>query len=285
MRIIGLEDQAKLGFSEDYDRPWGGFTQYMGSLTRSQTRHERDFVGPPCGVYVGDLSIVMAFSINGQALVIPLSGALHVESFNPIKKGKKEIIVEMNSGLFLAGGDKTYSLAPTGGQQTTQLAYIPLFDDESEPYDTGSIPESMPGVRSLFSSQFDAYRLASFGEHTVKVLHVNPGKILSLQRHRHRDELWYGLDEGLEYLVTPEVSESYEWKPLHRGFAQIPRTMIHRICATSNLETPARFLEVTFGRFDELDIERLEDNYGRAGNSGTGKISPHALARVPSHHG
>ncbi|WP_121436126.1 phosphomannose isomerase type II C-terminal cupin domain [Actinomadura pelletieri] len=91
---------------------------------------------------------------------------------------------------------------------------------------------------------------------TVKIIHVAPGQRLSLQRHRDRDELWVALDPGAVFEVAgrrilPEVGE--------RVFVRAGDT--HRLASAG----PAvRVMEIAFGRFDEDDIERLEDEYGRA---------------------
>ena len=42
----------------------------------------------------------------------------------------------------------------------------------------------------------------------------------------------------------------------------IPRTTAHCLSATG--DGPVRILEISFGKFDEGDIVRLEDVYGRA---------------------
>jgi len=91
---------------------------------------------------------------------------------------------------------------------------------------------------------------------TVKIIHVEPGRRLSLQRHRYRDELWVALDPGAVFEVAgrrilPEVGE--------RVLIRAGET--HRLGSGG----PAvRVMEIAFGHFDEDDIERLEDEYGRA---------------------
>jgi len=92
---------------------------------------------------------------------------------------------------------------------------------------------------------------------TVKIITVNPREKLSVQRHKNRDELWIALDGGL---ITHLNGEQ---RVLHKGAeCYIPRNSIHSI--ENELRQPARFLEIAFGHFDEDDIERLEDKYGRA---------------------
>ncbi len=91
---------------------------------------------------------------------------------------------------------------------------------------------------------------------TVKLIHVDAGQRLSLQRHRDRDELWVALDPGAVFEVAgrrilPEVGE--------RVLIRAGET--HRLGSSG----PAvRIMEIAFGDFDEDDIERLEDSYGRA---------------------
>ncbi|MBW2558623.1 MAG: phosphomannose isomerase type II C-terminal cupin domain [Deltaproteobacteria bacterium] len=99
--------------------------------------------------------------------------------------------------------------------------------------------------------------LSDEADHKVKRIAVYPGKRLSLQRHRRRDEHWYLL-EG-EGIVTIG-SESLHVK---RGQSvDIPKGALHRM-ANSGTD-PVMFIEVQTGDyFGEDDIERIEDDYGR----------------------
>ena len=90
---------------------------------------------------------------------------------------------------------------------------------------------------------------------TVKIIHVKKGGKLSLQSHKNRTEFWVALDEGLTVLVNGRK------KRLKKGeTAFVPRKAKHRVIASKN----ARFLEIAYGKFDEKDIKRFEDVYGRA---------------------
>lgn len=96
---------------------------------------------------------------------------------------------------------------------------------------------------------------------TVKIIEVHPGEQLSLQKHQHRDELWIALDPGLVALVgdktifMKDVSVAVEPVFITRGTK-------HSIKNTQLVHN-AKFLEVAFGDFDEADIERIKDVYGR----------------------
>ncbi len=94
------------------------------------------------------------------------------------------------------------------------------------------------------------------GRITVKVLKVSPGARLSLQRHRHRDEEWLCLKGDAEVIVGDKV---FTMKVGDRTVVR--RNQLHRIYSKKGAE----FLEVSFGKFSESDVERLEDDYGRAG--------------------
>ena len=92
---------------------------------------------------------------------------------------------------------------------------------------------------------------------TVKIIEVTAGSELSLQRHRHRAELWIPLDPTLQVEVDGRA-----WRPAVDEPVWIPAGATHRLSAPG--EQGGRILEVGFGHFDEEDIERLSDRYGRA---------------------
>jgi mannose-6-phosphate isomerase len=94
-------------------------------------------------------------------------------------------------------------------------------------------------------------------EHMVKRIVVYPGSRLSLQRHRHRDEHWLIVSgEAVFTLNTDEIN-------LVKGQSiDIPRGALHRVRNTGG--TDLVIVEVQTGDyFDENDIERVEDDYGR----------------------
>ncbi len=91
---------------------------------------------------------------------------------------------------------------------------------------------------------------------TVKIITVQPGHRLSLQRHGHRHEMWQVLDVPVEVEVG---DRSWLAQPGERVW--VPAGSVHRL---GNPGTEAgRLLEIAFGDFDESDIERLQDDYAR----------------------
>lgn len=94
---------------------------------------------------------------------------------------------------------------------------------------------------------------------TVKLLTVRPGEALSLQSHRKREEFWRVLSGNGTITVGAERMPAEPGKEYF-----IPLETNHRLEAGSE---PLTILEISFGRFDDADIVRLEDRYGRAGGA------------------
>ncbi len=93
------------------------------------------------------------------------------------------------------------------------------------------------------------------GKITVKILTVNPRSRLSLQRHTRREEEWLCLKGSAEVRVG---DRTFRMEPGDRTLVR--KNELHRI----HSERGAEFLEISFGRFSEKDIVRVEDDYGRA---------------------
>jgi mannose-6-phosphate isomerase len=102
------------------------------------------------------------------------------------------------------------------------------------------------------------YEILSDGlDHKVKRITVDPGKRLSLQRHRRRAEHWFVL-RGEAVVMLGEK----EFFVKSGDSVNIPEGEIHRI-ANGGL-VPLIYIEVQTGAyFGEDDIERIEDDYGR----------------------
>ncbi len=100
--------------------------------------------------------------------------------------------------------------------------------------------------------------MADLPDCKVKRIVVYPGCRLSLQRHRKRDEHWF-VASG-----SAIVRVGSDRMTLGRGESvDIPRTFLHRAENTGTEDFA--FVEIQIGDyFGEDDIERVEDDYGRA---------------------
>jgi mannose-6-phosphate isomerase len=93
---------------------------------------------------------------------------------------------------------------------------------------------------------------------TVSLMWVLPGQRLSLQSHRGRSELWIVLDEGAEVTVGERT-----WRPSANEELWIGAGERHRLAHDGSVPTPVRVLEVAFGDWQQADIKRFGDDYGR----------------------
>jgi mannose-1-phosphate guanylyltransferase/mannose-6-phosphate isomerase len=91
----------------------------------------------------------------------------------------------------------------------------------------------------------------------VKIIEVNPRQSLSLQRHKSRDEYWIMLNDRAIITVGEQTIYSLPYQRI-----DIPKQTIHRVRALDG-NIKAAFIEFSFTYFNEDDIERLEDLYGR----------------------
>jgi mannose-6-phosphate isomerase len=99
--------------------------------------------------------------------------------------------------------------------------------------------------------------LEDAADHKVKTITVSPGKRLSYQRHQHRAEHWFVV-KGVG-LVTLD-GEQFEVEA--GSTIDIPMQSAHRVENTGGSDLV--FIEVQHGRsFEESDIVRLEDDFGR----------------------
>ena len=92
----------------------------------------------------------------------------------------------------------------------------------------------------------------------VKKIVVYPGKRLSLQRHQRRSEHWF-IVQGLAAVTLDDAVLDV---PAGQA-VDIPRRTKHRVANMGGTELS--FIEIQTGDyFGEDDIERLEDDFGRA---------------------
>lgn len=92
----------------------------------------------------------------------------------------------------------------------------------------------------------------------AKIIHVNPGEELSLQKHKKREEHWVIVKGEGEMTIGESVRNLSEG-----SYIYIPKGCKHRISNKSQ-SIPLMISEVQLGSyFGEDDIIRYEDKYGR----------------------
>lgn len=95
----------------------------------------------------------------------------------------------------------------------------------------------------------------------LKTLHVSAGAKLSLQRHRHRSETWVLVSGDATATIGISVDDLQEVALQINEPFYVSAGTIHRLSSNEG----GTLVEISYGQFDEDDIERLEDIYGRVG--------------------
>jgi mannose-6-phosphate isomerase len=90
---------------------------------------------------------------------------------------------------------------------------------------------------------------------TVKLIYINANSRLSLQYHRERSEFWKVIKGTAEVELDGKIIEVKEEETI-----DIPKGVRHRVKA---LDNNCVILEIAYGKFDENDIVRIEDDYQR----------------------
>ncbi|NWG36794.1 MAG: phosphomannose isomerase type II C-terminal cupin domain [Nitrososphaera sp.] len=91
---------------------------------------------------------------------------------------------------------------------------------------------------------------------SVKLLYVKASSRLSLQYHNRRKEFWKVIRGPIGVTIGDETFTGNEGDEF-----EIPVGAKHRL---EGLSSHGIVLEISFGDFDENDIVRLEDDFGRA---------------------
>ncbi len=90
---------------------------------------------------------------------------------------------------------------------------------------------------------------------TVKLITILAGKRFSLQKHAHRSEFWYIISGSGTAIIGDNEHQARPGDEF-----EIPTETIHRLTAEQGNMV---ILEITHGTFDENDIVRMEDDFGR----------------------
>lgn len=91
---------------------------------------------------------------------------------------------------------------------------------------------------------------------TVKIITVKAGARLSYQSHQKREEFWRCIKNSVKVTLDGKQSNLAEGDEIY-----IPLGAKHRLIGT---EKEGQILEISWGDFDEDDIVRYEDDFGRA---------------------
>ena len=121
---------------------------------------------------------------------------------------------------------------------------------------TKPIPAKKPAVGFTERPWGSFKQFANNRDCTVSLMTVLPGQRLSLQSHAGRAELWIVIDDGAVVRVGEQERTCQAGEEIW-----IPAGTQHRLSCGG--KTPVRVLEVAFGNWQQDDITRYADDFGR----------------------
>ncbi len=244
-------------------------------------REDLDFVRPDETAFLGCRSDSIDYAVmekSERAAVIPCDlGWSDIGSWEQLwEVGEKDaagnvtqgdILLEGVSGSYVRSEDKLVAVIGMEDVVVVSTADAMLVAPKDRAQDVKAVVDRLRSEgREEHNTHVRVYRPWGFYEgihlgdrHQVKHISVNPGSVLSLQKHFHRAEHWVVVrgtavvtrnDE--ELLVTENES------------VYLPLGCIHRLRNPGKV--PLSIVEVQTGAYlGEDDIVRLEDVYNRAG--------------------
>lgn len=255
-------------------RPWRiGVSDFAlgaaGLVVLDDTRGRLDRFGRPLEVTVRAIADEVAAAadlVKGKAAGTPVAVVRGLGRYviDGDGNGARVLVRTGESDWFRYGhveAVRAHLGSPPGGALGDPGAHPPAVDQTgaAAAVDPGGTMSVTPHLLNVFVAERPWGQFEQFVANqrvTVKIITVQPGHRLSLQRHRHRAEMWQALDVPMTVTVD---DRSWTLEPGER--LVVPAGSLHRLGNDS--DRPGRVLEIAFGEFDEADIERLEDDYTR----------------------
>jgi len=168
-----------------------------------------------------------------------------------VQKIEKSLNINKNNMLFI--GDAIF---PGGNDYSAKETGIKTIQVSGPEETKGIIREILNTKSALHTRPWGSFiEFTKNDPTTVKIIIVNPNEEFSLQYHKNREEFWRVLSGNPTITIGDK-----EFTAKKGDEFIVEKGENHRISAE---DTEARILEISFGEFDENDIVRLKDKYGR----------------------
>jgi mannose-6-phosphate isomerase-like protein (cupin superfamily) len=159
--------------------------------------------------------------------------------------------------IFANGGDRTKDNIPEMGVQDTNLTFAFGVGGEDKKNSSRWILEEWRSPKT--ERPWGYYRVLHEPNANVKLkeLTVEPGKSLSMQKHKDRSEFWF-VSEGVATVYTVNRSTDTEMVGMFKEHQHIwiPSNSWHQLCNEN--DRPLKLIEIQYGeQCIEKDIERL----------------------------
>jgi len=161
-----------------------------------------------------------------------------------------------NEIIFANGGDRTWKNIPEMDIQDNRLNFAFGIGGEDKANSSSWILEEWKSPKT--NRAWGYYRVLHEQDKEVKVkeLTVDPGKCLSMQRHKDRAEHWF-VSEGKASVYTLDAGTDVDLQGVYEKFdsLHIRKTEWHQLC--NETDAPLKIIEIQYGdNCIEDDIER-----------------------------
>jgi cytidyltransferase-like protein len=159
--------------------------------------------------------------------------------------------------VFANGGDRTKDNIPEMDVQDTNLTFAFGVGGEDKKNSSRWILEEWRSPKTERSWGYYCILHEPNKNVKLKELTVNPGKSLSMQRHKDRSEFWF-VSEGVATVYTVNRSTDIEMVGMFKEYQHIwiPSHSWHQLC--NETDRPLKLIEIQYGdQCIEEDIERL----------------------------
>ena len=183
-------------------------------------------------------ALIRSIKYVDEAVIIDTSIAEALEKYVP--------------DVFYKGGDRTIDNLPLEEIEVCKRNNINIICEGSKIQASSLLLDKTSIIKP-----WGKYNVLSQGlGYVVKKLTINPHCQISLQYNKFRSEYWTVQKGEVDILLN------YEKLKLSKGDSLfVDKEVVHRI--SNNCDDILEIIEVQTGNCDELDIVRLEDDFGR----------------------
>lgn len=158
--------------------------------------------------------------------------------------------------IFANGGDRTSTNIPEMDIQDNNLEFVFGVGGDNKKNSSSWILQEWKAPKT--ERQWGYYRVLHEPNKNVKLkeLTVDPGKRLSMQKHKDRSEFWF-VSEGTASVYTVNHKTDYESVGVFNEHQHvwIPKSSWHQLC--NETDVPLKIIEIQYGdSCVEEDIER-----------------------------
>jgi D-beta-D-heptose 7-phosphate kinase/D-beta-D-heptose 1-phosphate adenosyltransferase len=158
--------------------------------------------------------------------------------------------------IFANGGDRTSTNIPEMDIQDNNLEFVFGVGGDNKKNSSSWILQEWKAPKT--ERQWGYYRVLHEPNKNVKLkeLTVDPGKRLSMQKHKDRSEFWF-VSEGTASVYTVNHKTDYESVGVFNEHQHvwIPKSSWHQLCNETDM--PLKIIEIQYGdSCVEEDIER-----------------------------